>query len=629
VALVAVVVRLVYLAEHARTALFAYPILDARWYDLVAQALATGAPTERLVTGFRPVLYPTLLSLLYRLDLASGPLLAQLSQHALGVGIALAVAVLARRLTRREDAALASGCLYAVAPVPLFFEGELLAETLFLALLAAFLVTASDDRAGAGPATHAGAWLGVACAVRPNALLFAPLPLIGRDRRARRAAGAALGLLAALVASAALLSPIHGGLRLLPSAGGVNLYLGNRRGADGLVPRQDFAVTYGDEYRDSVEVFSAEAARADGVADSNAARERYWLRRAGAEIAADPWGRLRLLGRKAIVVLWNGEVPNNRSFDFAAREETPILRWLPSRFGLLFVLAVAGWSAAPASRGRNLLSGFALLHALGVVVFFVADRYRLPLYLPVAALAGPGAIRLIEAARAPGRRPSLALGGLLLASVLVTFVDWTGARSELPGAERDLFFRSLARLQEGDADGAADDARRAVRLTPNDAASWLQVGRAELGRHDLDAAETALATAARLAPNEPRIPHAAGIARELRGDLAGALALQLEALRLGPGLQPARWRAAWLEIVLGDPARAAELLAGGGERPVDDVRWLLTRAELDRAAGRSGASERWSSAARDLDPVLFEELERQRDAARNAAPDSTQRPPRQ
>ena len=45
---------------------------------------------------------------------------------------------------------------------------------------------------------------------------------------------------------------------LLPNAGGVALYLGNKRTADGMVPEQERRITSGERYQDSVEVWARE-----------------------------------------------------------------------------------------------------------------------------------------------------------------------------------------------------------------------------------------------------------------------------------------------------------------------------------------------------------------------------------
>ena len=503
VALVATVVRLVAFTQHLASPLVEHPALDARYYDLAARSLVEGELAPGLGTGFRSLLYPRILAAVYTLAGDWGRLAALLLQHAAGVATALVVAALAFRVWGRRSAALAAGLLYALGAPPVFFEGELLVESWFVAVVAAQLLAFAlvDDRREPGDARVALAWALLAGALaavgvrlRPNHLLFvAALPLLLLPRAARSARRPAVlaalgGALATLVALALWELPSIGRFQLVPSAGGVNLYLGNKRAADGMIPRQDWGVTYAEEYRDSVEVFAEEAFRSDrGLAPGDAidpgALSRYWLGRAASEIAADPWGRLALLGRKCLLLLWNVEIPNHRSFDFVAREEIPLLARLPVRFGLLFALALAGLAvrrgagpprpagprASDAALGPAALLLFTGVHAAGVVLFFVNDRYRLPLWPALAALAGGGASALVASARERRWRELAPPLGAACLGALLCFPNWTGTR--LPGPGRDLLYRSIAWSDRGSLGPGAlrRRARRGARAAPGGA----------------------------------------------------------------------------------------------------------------------------------------------------------------
>jgi Flp pilus assembly protein TadD len=622
VALVALLVRLLYLAEHAGSAFFTTTVLDGRYFELFARGLARGEAPAELATGFRPLLYPLLLAPLFALFGDAGVVVAQILQHGAGVVTAVAVATLARRLTGDESSALAAGLLYALAPVPLFFEGELLVESCFGALAAVLLLALAAGRHDPARLAFAGALLGLAAQLRPNALLLlAALPFaLARGRLRGRGAAAFAGGCAAVVALAALLqAPLVGAFRILPGAGAVNLYLGNERGADGLVPRQDFAVVHGDAYRDSVELFAEAAYRRELVQRGEAADraldpaelDRYWIGRTAAELAADPAGRLALLGRKAVVLVWNGEVPNNRSFDFAAREESRLLRSLPARFALLFALALAGVAASRPGPPRFWTLAFAFAHGAGVVLYFVADRYRLPLAVPAAAFAGCGLAALVRAARARRPRELTRLAALALAGAALSAVDWTGARERLPGPARDLHFRSIARLENGDPAGALADAERAALLEPADPHHATQVAAAALAAGDLARAEAALARAVQLAPDEPRIRNALGVAAERRNRPDEARARYREALDRSPEFAPALLNLAWLELRSGRPREAAELAARLPASGPAGVQELMLRAGLASAAGDPAAAARLRAEADALSAESAAALERE------------------
>jgi len=580
VGVVALAIRLLYLASHARSPLFLVTVLDARGHELAARGLAAGVLPDAWTTGFRPLLYPLLLAPIFRLADAGAVVAAQLVQHGLGVATALGVAVLGRRLFADEASARAAGLLYALAPVPLWLEGELLGEAVFLAVTTAFLLVAARERPpGDGRAVGAGVLFSVSARLRPNAgLLLVALPFGLAVRRWRRTL--AIGAMAAVAGWLALMAvegTVGGSLRPWPTAGGPNLYLGNRRGADGLVPRQPFAVAHGEAYRDSVELWASE--------DASVGSSQGWLHRAFDEVVADPSGRLALLGRKALVLLWNGEVPNNRSFAFVGREETPWLPWLPGRFGVLLAFGVAGWLAAGRGPLRTWLTLELAAQGASVVLFFVGDRLRAPLLLPLAVFAGGGLVAL--ARRLVERRPrGLArLGVPALVAALLSFVDWTGAAAELPGPGRDLHFRSIAAFELGDLDLAESDARRALELSPGAVGLRAHLGAILVEQERLDEAEAELRRALAATPDDPRARTALGVVRERQGAWDDAAALYRQALESSPEYAPARIDAAWLALRSGDDAVAMRLLDGLAPESTNTFRALLARSEAARRRG--------------------------------------------
>ena len=77
---------------------------------------------------------------MYRLGGSWGGDLAVLVQHLLGVGTGLVVALLGARLFQHRLSGLVGGILFLLAPVPLYFEGELLIESSYTFLICLGLV---------------------------------------------------------------------------------------------------------------------------------------------------------------------------------------------------------------------------------------------------------------------------------------------------------------------------------------------------------------------------------------------------------------------------------------------------------------------------------------------------------
>jgi 4-amino-4-deoxy-L-arabinose transferase-like glycosyltransferase len=597
------VVRLFYLTEHAASPFFGGAVLDELYYDSVARAVLSGGDVSGVNPGFRPLLYPFFLAAVYGVGGEWGRELAILVQHLLGIGTALLVAALADRLFRdrlyREGSALAAGLLYVLAGPPLFFEGELLIATLaaFLTTLLLLLFARAAEEGRRRDWIAAGVCLALAAQARPNVLVLLGVFLLGAfmQKRAFPLLGVGAALLT-LVLWGAVQAPLTGHFQLLGGSGGVNLYLGNKAGADGMVPRQDRATTYGVEYRDSVQIFADEVFRETRGRPPTSPGElsRFWTGRVLGEVRAAPGTWLALMARKLTFLTWNLEIPNNKSYAFAVRESA-LLGWMPIRWWLLF--ALAPWGAVVAWRARRrpaaAVTVATVLYALTIVAFFVNSRFRIPLWPVLAVLAAGGGVSLLE----KGRRRTT---GLAVAAVLagVSLVNWWGVPA--PGFERDFFFRSIAHYERGDAAAALADARASVELEDDDAAAWFQVGTCALALDEDDEAWTAFQRAADLQPGEPRVWHSLGVVHQRRGHPREAYRAYLRAVGLLETYAPAQVHAALLELRAGLVEQAEARLDRAAAEGYEALALLVARAAVAESRGRSGVA--WLERARGVDP---------------------------
>lgn len=623
--------RFAYFAEHSASPFLNVPLLDEKFYDVAASGLLGSGELAELNPVFRSLGYPAFLAACYVVGGDSGRILAVAAQHLLGLATALLVAAIAYRLFRRTGAAAFAAALYLFAGPPLYFEGELLAETLFIfgtTLIAWLLVRCVPDRGTLAPYLYAGGAIGLVAQIRPNALvavgalillalLRSPSEPLPAGRRIKTAAAGSLATLAALALCAVLQLPWVGRFELLPSQGGVNLFLGNKRGADGMIPRQSSATTYGDTYRDSVQVWSEEVFHHETGRPARSPSElsRFWTAKTFREIAADPGAWLRLLAAKAVYLVSNAEIPNNKSYAFALLEESQLLRFtLP--FFVLLSLAGAGFLAARRIGDRDALAAvllLALMLGLGAIAFFVNARFRLPLFPLLAAIAGGAFLRRAAAGAEARREAALAAAvaaGLGLGSLLAP-----PRPQQLPGLGRDYFFRSLAFFEKGDFAGSLNDARRAVELEPDDAATRVQLGNAALAHGDQDLAYQSFGQAVVLLPAEPRGFHNLGLVFERLGKPGDAYAAYLRAIDLSPQFSPPYIHAALLEIRAGLLDRAETHLDHVAARGAGSVTYVCARAFLLDARGDRDA------AARLLAPVLVSDRATVEDLAeRNKKP---------
>lgn len=616
VLLAGLLLRFAYFVEHGASPFFNVPLLDEKFYDSAAAGLLGGGDLAELNPAFRSLGYPAFLAACYWLGGDSGRILAVAAQHLLGLGTALLAAWLAFRLFRSPAAAAVAAALYLFAGPPLYFEGELLAETLFtfeMALVAVLLARCFPDRGRLAPWLLAGAAIGLAAQTRPNALVavgaLVLLAAWGRPagRRLSAAAAGSLATLALLFGCAALQMPWVGRFELLPSQGGVNLYLGNKRGADGMIPRQASATTYGDAYRDSVQLWSEEVFRQERGRPpaSPAELSRFWTAKTAGEIAAAPGAWLRLLGRKTLYLFSNTEIPNNKSYEFA-QIDTRLLAFL-LRFFILASFAGAGIAAATRGGDRATLAAIlllALMLALGAIAFFVNARFRLPLWPLMAALGG-GALLTRE----EGRRAFwAATAGSALGVLSALAPPWP---DQLPGLGRDYFFRSLASFEKGDFVRSREDARIATSLEPDDAAAKVQLGNAALAQGDREVAYRAFSQAVALLPAEPRGFHNLGLVFERLDKPGDAYAAYLRAIELSADFSPPYAQAALLEIRAGLLDRAEAHLDHLAGRGYDSLTYTCARAFLQLARGDREAAQRLLVPALRLDRAAVEDLVRQ------------------
>jgi hypothetical protein len=201
-------------------------------YDHRARNLLSGPLTAW--DTFTPCGYPWLLSVMYRLWPASGPLAVGVLQAVLGGAAAGLTHRIGLRLWPTRWPPVAAGLLTALHVPLLLYSGFLLTETIaaFLIVLATLGLLRGVERRAPGELLWTGLCLGAAAVVRPNLLPFYPLlglwlwPAMGGLRRALLSFGLVLlGGLPALGASAAHNSRLVGRPSLLGTNGGLNFYL--------------------------------------------------------------------------------------------------------------------------------------------------------------------------------------------------------------------------------------------------------------------------------------------------------------------------------------------------------------------------------------------------------------------
>src|SRR5688572_15154632 len=408
--------------------------LDSAYYVSLSTRIASEGVLAPTGAFFVSPLYVYFLAAVFA---AGGSLLAaQLVQIGLGA-MAVGLLFLTARHWFGERAALVAAGLATLTGIFTFNEILILQSSLdpFLVSCVLYALTRTRDglrdatprqALGAGAFAAAGASLGLLALNRPNALVFAAaaaaIVFINecRHRQLKRGAVLVAALLAVLAVNAVRNYAVSGDVVLIASHGGLNLYIGNHERADGTyTPVPGITPSIAGQAGDSTRVAESTTGRRLSPAEVS----NYFARRAFDWVAANPADALRLWIRKTAILLNRVDVPLNHSYAFYARESS-LLRVLAVGPWLLLPLGVVGllWPALRVNhRGYWVWAMFVPVYGAAVVLFFVTDRYRMPLFVPLCATAGAALVRCFDLLRARQFGALLRPGGAIALTSLLVF----------------------------------------------------------------------------------------------------------------------------------------------------------------------------------------------------------------
>jgi 4-amino-4-deoxy-L-arabinose transferase-like glycosyltransferase len=560
--------RIGYLVEFVQYPDFRAPHVDADFHNYWARGLAfnewtppggNADPLIRTTPFFRPPGYPYFLALLYKL-LGHGYLWPRVVQMLLGLLNAGLAFLLARRFFGRA-VGLIWAAFMATYWVFIFFEGEFQEPILmvFLVLSLAWVLMKWSGTRSWRLSLAAGALIGLAGLVRPNALLS--LPVIGlwalwvlrRRGQTRRIASTAGALVAGAVV---LVSPatirnwvVAHDFVPISSNGGINLYIGNNGRADGIVRGALPDIGVLDTCYDWPEIVN-NVERKVGHPMSHGEVSGYFTRGAVRWMLAHPLGVLDLVGKKTLL-FWGPVEPQDNKEVAEDRKFSRVLRRDPWNFPLALALGVcgtllSGWEwrrlrrkgdrAVPLLRGQEelavLLLGVGLTWYVSYLPFAITSRYRVPV-IPILLFFGALFLRWIaEYLLARRYRTAACWGGLFLGVLILSHLNLAGYQSS---PARWHYERGIAYNTLGKRDDAIREFQAAVEINPNYVAVYNDLG-------------AALATAGRLAESVPcfrksiqlspgNAPAHCNLAAclELLGRIPESRAEYEEALRLKPG----------------------------------------------------------------------------------------------
>ncbi|MGC8741106.1 MAG: tetratricopeptide repeat protein [Candidatus Sumerlaeaceae bacterium] len=571
VALLALVVRLAYYVELASKPYFGVPILDSRWWlDEAQRVVTSGFAAGRAF--FRPPLYTLFLAGGTALLGRDTTLIVPLLQLLLGVGFCVVLVFLGTRVCN-PPAGLAAGCLAALYAPLVFYEAELLSDSLALFWLTVFLFffVAGLQRSRASLFFLAGASVGLAALTRANAfpigLTFLVGLLLGGSCQSRRdlrmlGAGAFAAPFLILVALPTLHNIRMGDPVVICGQGGINFYLGNNpqaNGANVIFPR---LTEQGARYRDAVEEYAvlgyyaaqhgydqAMLRYAAGDRPRWSDLDRYWYHQGLAFWVHQPEAAFRLYVKKLVALLNNREVRNNRDFHFAREHESLVLRLLPFGYGIALALGVCGLLAPRGMHkpGFGWLMLYLAASSSTVLLYFVAGRLRLIVLPALFIFAGIGVERLFTALAERRWREVTRSLAIILCVGAASLYPWPQfdfrfsddqlfgsgiAATAFPAGEWAML--ANASLENGHPEAAIRYASQAVTAEPGFAFGWLVLGNAALALGDNPMALDAYKRALKLEPTSLRTRNNFAVALENMGKYQRAAEVYLDVLRQDP-----------------------------------------------------------------------------------------------
>ncbi|MGB8657598.1 MAG: glycosyltransferase family 39 protein [Candidatus Zixiibacteriota bacterium] len=503
--ILAFVIRFVYLTEMKSSPFFDTPTMDAEYHDQWAQSILKGEEFVKEGVFFRAPLYPYFLAAMYKI-FGHDYFMARLIQFLIGSLSCVLVYLVATNVFNRRTAIIA-GVMASLYGVLIYFDGELLIEILlvFLDLLLILACIRAKQNPSHKSWFFCGILLGLSSIARPNILLVGVAfffwvvfqyrnkgmtQLAGTRMRKSLVYGCCLVLGTVLMVSPVTLRNYVRGhdFVLIASQGGMNFYIGNNSQSDGasaILPRA--RTTWWGSYEDAIRI----AEKTTGRTLKPSEVSRFWYIQGLKFATSEPLGFLKLMLKK-FILFWNGnELSNNKDFYFFARS-APLLKFLIWRFfvyfpfGLVAPLALVG--VILSHKGKKdvaILEIFLLVYMITVIVFFVTERYRMPI-VPILILFAAFAVDRF--ASMMGQKRILKSGKYLCILLVITILlnlEIPGYSSANPG--QAYYALGAVYSKKKDMAKAEEEYKKAVLYNPflGEAYANLAAIYGDQGKHEL------------------------------------------------------------------------------------------------------------------------------------------------
>ena len=476
------VIRLIFLWEYYYDPQWGQLLVDSLFHDHWARSIADGNLLGE-EPFFRAPLYIYVLGLVYFIS-DNSLLAARVFGHLIGLAGVAATFLIAHRLFSKRTAVVA-GILHAIYPIAIYFESELLVDSLFttLILYSILFFLISLEKRQARFILFAGLFVGLAAITRGIILGMVPLYLIWyfiRTKDWKRVSGGILLFLLALsipIIPVAIRNAVVGDdVVLIASSGGINFHIGNNDYADGYSATLPPPLLSNWELRDIEYQAEMETGREMKASEISA----YYYRKGFNWILKNPGEFIGLYLTKLKFAFNNLEISNNRNLNYFF-DTNIVLKLIPLNFAMVFPFAIIGvlmsiWREQT-NKGHWFIAIFALWYILLISLFFINARFRLPVIPYLIILGSFGFFSLVSSLFR--YRLSVKVAVSLIAGIIAVIVAILPinevSRDDIKSA---LFNRANYRMSLGDISGAVSLYDSLLTLNPSYPDANLNLGAA-------------------------------------------------------------------------------------------------------------------------------------------------------
>jgi tetratricopeptide (TPR) repeat protein len=517
------IIRVIYLIWSHALPFWDYPITDALYHHRWAEAIASGLLWDG-EPFFRAPFYPYVLGGLYAL-FGSQVVVGKVFGHVVGLATGTLIMLLAGRLWGR-DGILWSAILWLGSGLLLFFEGELLVDSLFTGLTFASLYCLFTSDESRNRTWLSGLLFGLAVITRPTLLVCLPVYVAWAyshrtPRRGRLWVAWSVATLLPILPVVALNTVALERPAGIATQGGINFYIAHNTSADGytaVLPEPwGYAWTY--------HALAAHAGAQSGRTLDPAEVSSHYYGEGWEFIRNHPAQTFDLSAKKILLSVGRLTISNNLNLPYVT-DQIKLLKWLGLRVAMLVILAVAGLAwVRREPREVHALWLTVLCYSTVFVLFFVNERFRLPL-VPVWIVLSTGTLAGI---RQRTMRQHIKAAVLALGTAIVILPNWYGLR---PDNQAMAYFNlGNVALRQGDNERAEVLYDSALTFDPYLHQLYLNRGLSHLRQSHLDLAQRDFLSEARLHPSDGRPYNNLAALFLLTGDTTAALDAIDEGLR--------------------------------------------------------------------------------------------------